>query len=199
MVDAIIPSCCDRCSHDCSDEEQDNNSRSKSSSKKVIQREGKRAKKPQNLQTSKNNFQLPTSHTAFLDVVVLDDNLAALDGLDEVVRVLAVDGAADRLGGAENLLDSAGHLAGHGARAHGLGRGDDVLPGDVAVVLDVLLLLAVAGRLLERADDEGGSRRNHRDLSLAVLDGQLHRHLQTLPVLRLLGDIITDLLGRLLG
>lgn len=45
-------------------------------------------------------------------------------------------------------MELTGHLAGHGAAAHGLGGGDDVPPGDVAVVLDVLDFLAVTGRLL---------------------------------------------------
>ena len=40
-------------------------------------------------------------------------------------------------------------------------------------MLDVLLLLAVAGWLLERLDDEGGGRGDDGDGGLTVLDGEL--------------------------
>ncbi len=82
--------------------------------------------------------------------------------------VLAIDGAADRLGSTKDLLDGAGHLAGHGATAHGLGDLDDLLEGDVAGVLDVLLLLAVTGGLAESADDKGRRRGDDGDLGSAV-------------------------------
>ena len=60
-------------------------------------------------------------------------------------------------------------------------------------MLDVLLLLAVSGRLLKGLDNERGSGRNNRDGGLTVLDGQLDRDAETLPVTSGLGDIFTDL------
>ena len=45
-------------------------------------------------------------------------------------------------------------------------------------MLDVLLLLAIAGRLLEGLDDQGGSSGNNRDSSLTVLDGKLDSYAQ---------------------
>jgi hypothetical protein len=46
-------------------------------------------------------------------------------------------------------------------------------------VLDVLLLLAVTGRLLESTDDEGRSGGNNRDRGLTVLDGELDGDTET--------------------
>ena len=63
-------------------------------------------------------------------------------------------------------------------------------------MLNVLLLFAVTGGLLESADDEGGGGGDDGDGSLTVLDGELDSDLQALPVASSLGDIFTDLLGR---
>ena len=57
---------------------------------------------------------------------------------------------------------------GHRPGPHNPGGVDDVIDGDVAVVLDVLDLLAVPWRLLQGLDDEGGGRRNHRDLDIKI-------------------------------
>jgi len=64
-------------------------------------------------------------------------------------------------------------------------------------VNNVLLLLAVTRRLLEGLDDERRSRGDDRDGSLTVLDGELDGHAETLPVASSLGDVLSDLLGRL--
>ena len=111
-----------------------------------------------------------------------DLDVARVDGLDDIVRRAAVDGAADRLASAEDLLDAVGERrreglldVAHGARdvndAAGEGEGQFVLlewaqkgEGErdarvklnVAGVLDVLLLLAVTGRLCA-ARGEGAS------------------------------------------
>lgn len=69
-------------------------------------------------------------------VVVGDLALTAVDLLNDVVRVLALDGAADRLSRAKDLLNSALHLASHRARTHDFGDLDDILEGDITVVLD---------------------------------------------------------------
>lgn len=110
-----------------------------------------------------------------------------------------VDGAADRLGRAEDLLDAAGERGREGLLgvAHGAGNVDDGVEFNVARVLDVLLLLAVADGLLEGADDERRSGRDDRDGGLTVLDRELDRDAETLPVAGRLGDVLTDLLGRL--
>eukprot|EP00091_Calanus_sinicus_P004564 TRINITY_DN148_c0_g1_i11.p2 TRINITY_DN148_c0_g1~~TRINITY_DN148_c0_g1_i11.p2 ORF type:complete len:136 (+),score=34.65 TRINITY_DN148_c0_g1_i11:81-488(+) len=112
------------------------------------------------------------------------------------MRILAVNSAADRLGGAEDLLHDAGELAGHRAGPHDAGGVDDIIHGDVPAVLDVLDLLPVPWRLLEGLDDEGGSRRNHGASGLPVLDLELDSHLQTFPVSGSLGNVVTNLLGR---
>ena len=59
--------------------------------------------------------------------------------------------------------------------------------------------LPVPGRLLEGSDDERGSSWHHLDGCLSVLDNKLHRHLQPLPVLGGLGNIIPYFLGTLGG
>lgn len=64
-------------------------------------------------------------------------------------------------------------------------------------MLDVLLLLSVAQRLLERLDDVGRGGRDDHDGRLTVLADQLDRDVQALPRLGGLDDIIGDLLGGL--
>lgn len=85
----------------------------------------------------------------------------------------------------------------HGSRSELSGDLDDLLQRDVAVVLDVLLLLSVAQRLLERLDDVGRGGRDDHDGRLTVLADQLDRDVQALPGLGSLDDIIGDLLGGL--
>lgn len=46
-------------------------------------------------------------------------------------------------------------------------------------MLDVLLLLSVAGRLLEGFDDEGRGGGNDGDGGLSVLDGELYGNSET--------------------
>ncbi|KAL6994358.1 hypothetical protein U1Q18_012462 [Sarracenia purpurea var. burkii] len=75
----------------------------------------------------------------------------------------------------EDLLDSFGEVFGHRSRMHDLHDLEHVVNGDVAGVLDVLDLLAVALRFLEGFDDrcggggdgeggEGGGRRTGAEL-----------------------------------
>ena len=59
-------------------------------------------------------------------------------------------------------------------------------------MLDVLLLLAVAGWLLERLDDEGGGRGDDGDGGLTVLDGELDGDAEAFPVACCFGDVFTD-------
>lgn len=69
--------------------------------------------------------------------------------------------------------------------------------GSPTAVRTMLDLLAVARRLLQRLDDERRRGWHDRHLRLTVLDRQLHRDLQTLPVLSRLRDVISHLLRRL--
>ena len=108
---------------------------------------------------------------------------------------LTIDGASDGLSGAQDLLHDSGQLLGLGPGLHHPGGVDDVVHGDVAVVLDVLHLLPVPGGLLEGLDDEGGGRGDDADLGLPVLDGQLDGDLQALPFGGGLGDVLANLLG----
>merc|ERR1740128_1050417 len=121
---------------------------------------------------------------------------AIVDTIDDIVRVLTVHSAADRLCGAKNFLHGAGELLGHGPGPHDPGSGDDILHGDVTRVLDVLHLLPVPRWLLERLDDQSSGRWDHGDGGLTVLDTQLAGHLKSLPLLSGLGDVISNLLGR---
>jgi len=125
-----------------------------------------------------------------------DLDLTGINGITKILGVLAIDGASDGEGSSENLLDGTRELAGKGLGAHDAGDLNDIIERDVAVVLDVLLLLAVTGSLLEGLDDQGRGRGDDRDGSLTVLDGQLNGDTETLPVLGGLGNIFTDLLGR---
>ncbi|GER28707.1 auxin efflux carrier [Striga asiatica] len=107
----------------------------------------------------------------------------------QILRILPVHGAANGNTRSQDLLHSAAQVLRHGARAHDLRDLDDVVERDVAVVLDVLRLLPVTLRLLQRLDDQRRGRRHHGDLRLAVLDRELDGHAEALPVLgRLLGD-----------
>jgi hypothetical protein len=123
-------------------------------------------------------------------------NLASLDVVRDILGAAAIDLAADGESSTENLENTTAELLGHGAGAHGAGNLDDVIHGDGLGVLDVLLLLAVTGRLLEGLDDEGRSGGHNRDGGLTVLDGQADGDAETLPVASGLGNIFTDLLGR---
>jgi hypothetical protein len=94
--------------------------------------------------------------------------------------VLAINLATNTVGGTEDLLDGALELLGEGLVAHGPGDLDDLVEADGLVVLDVLLLLAVSGVLLESADDQGRGGRDDRDRGLTVLDGELDGYAQAL-------------------
>jgi len=70
-----------------------------------------------------------------------------------------------------------------------------LLEGDVAVVFDVLLLLSVALWLVQCLDQQGGGSWHDFDLSLAVLNNQLHGNAKALESESLLSDVVGNLLG----
>lgn len=122
---------------------------------------------------------------------------ALVDRFDELLRRLAIDSAANGAGGAENLLDGARKVLRQRALAHLAGDAVNVVDGEVAVVQNVLLSLAIACGLLERLNEKRGGRRHDFDGALTVLDQHFARHLQALPVLCRFLHIIADLLRRL--
>merc|ERR1712038_860108 len=140
-------------------------------------------------------FSVQATGTKLPALLARTVDLAIIDLVDDVVRVLAVDGAADRLGRAQDLLHYPGELPGHRPGPHHPGSVDDIVQRDVTAVLDVLDLLSVTRGLLQGLDDEGRGRRHHGDGGLSVLDLELHRHLEALPFAGRLGDVVTNLLG----
>merc|ERR1719189_2231926 len=119
-------------------------------------------------------------------------DLPIVDLVDDIVRVLTINSAADRLGRAQDLLHHPGELPRHRPGSHHPGSVDDVVQRDVAAVLDVLDLLPVTRGLLQSLNDEGRGRRHNGDSGLSVLDLELHRHLEALPFAGRLGDVVTD-------
>jgi len=120
-------------------------------------------------------------------------DLAGLDVVRDRLGAAAVHLAARAEGGSENLEGGALQVLGHRLESHRARNGDDLIERNALGVLDVLLLLTVAGRLFKGLDDERRSGGDNRDGSLTVLDGQLDRDAQTLPVSGGLGNIFTDL------
>jgi hypothetical protein len=104
----------------------------------------------------------PSAHSYRHRLLLGNDNLSVIDGLDDIMRRLSVNGASDRLGSSENLLDTTGEVLGERLVGHFTGnlgasgwvqRGSanqagthrvDLVEGNVTRVLDVLLLLAVS-------------------------------------------------------
>ena len=64
-------------------------------------------------------------------------------------------------------------------------------------ILTMLHLLPVPSWLFEHLDDQWRGRWHHWHFSLSVLDGELYRDPQTLPVLCRLCDVVSYFLGRL--
>ncbi len=106
---------------------------------------------------------------------------ALLDLVTDLLGRTAVDLASDAEGGAEDLQHGALQLPRQGllGAAHRPGNVEDLVERDRLGVFDVLLLLAVARRLLERADDERRGRGHDRHGGLSVLDGELDGDAET--------------------
>lgn len=101
---------------------------------------------------------MPTCASGAHGLLVRHGDVARVDGLNDIVRRLAVDGAADGLGGAEDLLDAVCEVACERLGLHGPCNVDDLVERDVARVLDVLLLFTVARRLCGARVREQGQR-----------------------------------------
>lgn len=125
-----------------------------------------------------------------------DINFTEVDFLLDVFGVLAINGAADRDACSKDLLDGANEFSSVGLGAHLLGDFNNLVPGDLAVVSDVLHLLSIPTWLLEGPDDEGGGGVEHANLALFVADLHFDLDLDALPALGGLLDIFADLLGR---
>lgn len=66
----------------------------------------------------KNTSTIAHLHSPSCALLVGNNNLTVIDSLDDQMRVLAVNGASDRLGSAEDLLDAACEVLGEGLVGH---------------------------------------------------------------------------------
>merc|ERR1712137_1340966 len=121
-------------------------------------------------------------------LVVLDHDLTVVDLLADLTRVLAIDGASDRHTRAEHLLHGSREVASIALGAHLLG-------GLLDIVDNVLHLLAISGRLLERTHEQRSGGRDNRDGGLVVLHGQQDTNADSPPVLGALGISSAIFLG----
>lgn len=111
---------------------------------------------------------------------LLTVNLTSVDSIGDGLGALAVNLASNTVCRSQNLLDTTLQRLRERLVAHGSRNLDDLLQRNRLVVLDVLLLLAIAGGLLEGADDEGGGSGDNGDGGLTVLDSELDRHAEAL-------------------
>mmetsp|Transcript_28408 Transcript_28408/g.44167 ORF Transcript_28408/g.44167 Transcript_28408/m.44167 type:complete len:198 (+) Transcript_28408:51-644(+) len=132
---------------------------------------------------------------SFIYLLGRDLDLTIINGGLDVPGALSVNGAANREGSSEDLLNGSRELTGHTALTHGTSNFNDLVEGDVTVVNDVLHLLAVTNGLVEGLHDQRRGRGDDTDGSLTVLHGELNGHVQSLPVHGGFLDILTDLLG----
>ena len=130
---------------------------------------------------------------SFTSIVRRTLNLARLNVVRDSLGATAINLAASAESSSEDLLDGTLQVLGHRLEPHGAGNVDDLIKRNALGVLNVLLLLAVAGRLLEGLDNERRSGGHDGDGGLTVLDGQLDRDTEAFPVASGLGDIFTDL------
>ena len=108
-------------------------------------------------------------------------DLTVVNLLDDGGRMLAVDGAANRVTGSKHLLHSSRELVGIGALTQNLRHLDHLIQSDVAAVLDyislpkptatVLVLLSVSGGLVQLTDDQrrGAGNNLHLRITRALL------------------------------
>ena len=110
---------------------------------------------------------------------------------------LPINVSTNALRRTQDLLDRARQTLGKGLVTEDTSNLDCLVKREGTVVDTSLLLLAVTSRLLESLDDEGRGRGDNGYGCLTVLDGELDGDTETLPVGGGLGDVFSDLLGRL--
>ena len=111
-------------------------------------------------------------------------------------KTLTVNGTSNGLGSSQNFFANTAQLLGHGPWPHNSGSTNDVVHGDVTVVLDVLNLLTITWRFFQSLDNQSSSWGHNIDLSLTILNGQLDGNSQAFPILGGLGNVVTNFLGR---
>lgn len=109
----------------------------------------------------------------------------------------SLDGAAHGGAGTEDLAHSPSQILGKRAVTNLTGNLNNLIESQVAVMLDVLLLLAITGGLLEGLDDVAGRAGLDLEGGHTVSDGQLDTDTEAFVVLGLLGNVFLDLLGGL--
>merc|ERR550514_1748407 len=126
---------------------------------------------------------------------VLGDLEGAVVDADRKIRwVLAIHGAANGPASPQDLFHRAAELLRLALRPHLPANVPELVLGEVPVVLDVLHLLAVAQRLLQLLDYQGGRVRHHVHLRRAVLDREPDSDADPLPGGGCLHDVIAHLL-----
>ena len=103
-------------------------------------------------------------------------NLAAVNVITDSLGTPSINLTPDAVRSPQNLLDRPAQLLRHTLEPHRPRNPDDLVQRDALGMLDVLFLLAVAGRLLEGLDDECGCGGDEGDLSLSVLDGEAYSY-----------------------
>merc|ERR1711904_55322 len=121
--------------------------------------------------------------------------LPIVDGSSAILRILAANCASNRTGRSKNFKNSALESLGVGARPNDAGHIVHVVPADVAIVRNVLHLLAITWGLLECLDEQCCGRGNNLNCNLAVLHVQLASHAHALPLLGGLAQVFSHRLG----
>lgn len=106
-------------------------------------------------------------------------NLSSLDIITDQLGAASINLATNAERGTEDLQNSSLQLLSERSESHGASDLDDLIERDGLGVLDVLLLLAVTGGLLESLDDERRGGGNDRDGSLTILDRKSDRDAET--------------------
>jgi len=125
-----------------------------------------------------------------------DLELASSDLFDEIVWVLVVDGATNRVSSSQELTADTAQVLGHGSVLHDPSSTEHIIPSNVTIVADVLDLLSVPRWLLQGLDQQSTGTWHNRHGSLTVLNGKLDGHFQALVVLGVLANVVTNLFGR---
>merc|ERR1719172_456539 len=130
------------------------------------------------------------------DLLLRDRELTLVHRREDIRGLLPVDLAADGKRSPKHLPHRSLELLRLALETHLAGDVEQGVLRDVAVMRDVLHLLAVTNRLLELLDEQTGRRGHQIDLRLTVLDRELHQDTDALPRHRRLHDVVTDLLWR---